>query len=64
LLVVVVAGTNGAFQVAAGAGGLRSTVTASGGGGSLESTIFTAQAYTVTVGAGGQVLVQPTSEQW
>ena len=37
-----------------GAGGLRSTVTATGGGGSLESALsLTAQAYTVTVGAGG-----------
>jgi hypothetical protein len=39
-----------------GAGGLRSTVTATGGGGSLESPLsLTAQAYTVTVGAGGAV---------
>jgi len=37
-----------------GAGGLRCTVTATGGGGSLESALsLTAQAYTVTVGAGG-----------
>jgi hypothetical protein len=37
-----------------GAGGLRSTVTATGGGGTLESPLsLTAQAYTVTVGAGG-----------
>jgi hypothetical protein len=37
-----------------GAGGLRSTVTATGGGGSLESALsVTAQAYTITVGAGG-----------
>lgn len=37
-----------------GAGGLRSTVTATGGGGSLESQLaVTAQAYTVTIGAGG-----------
>jgi hypothetical protein len=37
-----------------GAGGLRSTVTATGGGGSLESALsLTAQAYTVTIGAGG-----------
>jgi hypothetical protein len=37
-----------------GAGGLRSTVTATGGGGALESALsLTAQAYTVTVGAGG-----------
>jgi len=37
-----------------GAGGLRSTVGTTGGGGSLESALsLTAQAYTVTVGAGG-----------
>jgi len=37
-----------------GAGGLRCTVGATGGGGSLESRLaVTAQAYTVTVGAGG-----------
>lgn len=37
-----------------GAGGLRCTVTATGGGGSVESALsLTAQAYTVTVGAGG-----------
>jgi hypothetical protein len=37
-----------------GAGGLRSTVTATGGGGALESALsVTAQAYTITVGAGG-----------
>jgi hypothetical protein len=37
-----------------GAGGLRSTVTATGGGGSLESALsLTAQAYAVTIGAGG-----------
>ena len=37
-----------------GAGGLRCTVGATGGGGSLESQLaVTAQAYTVTVGAGG-----------
>jgi len=37
-----------------GAGGFRCTVTATGGGGSLESALsLTAQAYTVTVGAGG-----------
>lgn len=37
-----------------GAGGLRSTVTATGGGGSLETPLsLTAQAYTVTIGAGG-----------
>ena len=38
----------------AGAGGLRCTVGATGGGGTLESQLaVTAQAYTVTVGAGG-----------
>jgi hypothetical protein len=37
-----------------GAGGLRCTVGATGGGGSLESALsLTATAYTVTVGAGG-----------
>lgn len=37
-----------------GAGGLRCTVGATGGGGSLESALsLTAQAYTVTIGAGG-----------
>ena len=37
-----------------GAGGMRCTVTATGGGGSLESALsLLAQAYTVTVGAGG-----------
>jgi hypothetical protein len=37
-----------------GAGGLRCTVQATGGGGSLPSALsLTAQAYTVTVGAGG-----------
>jgi hypothetical protein len=37
-----------------GAGGLRSTVTATGGGGTLETPLsLTAQNYTVTVGAGG-----------
>lgn len=37
-----------------GAGGMRCTVTATGGGGSLESALsLIAQAYTVTVGAGG-----------
>jgi hypothetical protein len=37
-----------------GAGGLRSTVTATGGGGSLETPLsLSAQSYAVTVGAGG-----------
>jgi hypothetical protein len=41
-----------------GAGGLRSTVTATGGSGSLESALsLTAQAYTVTIGAGGPGVV-------
>ena len=44
-----------------GAGGLRSTVTATGGGGSLESALsLTAQAYTVTIGAGGAGGTAPT----
>jgi hypothetical protein len=39
-----------------GAGGLRSTVTATGGGGTLETSLsVTAQAYAVTVGAGGAI---------
>jgi len=60
---LVVAGGGGGAGVASGgsygapgggAGGLRSTVTATGGGGSLESALtLAAQAYTVTVGAGG-----------
>jgi hypothetical protein len=39
----------------AGAGGLRSTVTATGGGGSLESvlSLISGTGYTVTIGAGG-----------
>ena len=52
---LVVAGGGGAGDMSGGgAGGLRSTVTATGGGGSLESAIsVSAQAYTITVGAGG-----------
>ena len=51
---LVVAGGGGGYVQGGGAGGLRSTVTATGGGGSLESALsLTAQAYTVTVGAGG-----------
>lgn len=53
---VVAGGGAGGARVGGGggAGGLRSTVTATGGGGSLESAIsVTAQAYTITVGAGG-----------
>jgi hypothetical protein len=51
------AGTGGSSGGAGGggAGGLRSSVTATGGGGSLESflTLAVATNYTVTVGAGG-----------
>jgi len=58
---LVVAGGGGASAFSSGggcggggAGGLRSTLVATGGGGSLESAIaVTAQAYTITVGAGG-----------
>ena len=58
---LVVAGGGGASAFSSGggcggggAGGLRSTLVATGGGGSLESPInVTAQAYTITVGAGG-----------
>jgi len=50
---VVAGGGSGGFG-GGGAGGLRSTVTATGGGGTLETALsLTAQAYTVTVGAGG-----------
>jgi hypothetical protein len=54
-LVVAGGGGGGAnFGSGGGAGGLRCTVTATGGGGSLESALaLTAQAYTVTIGAGG-----------
>jgi hypothetical protein len=55
---LVVAGGGGAAGYnagGAGAGGLRSTVTATGGGGSLESALSLTSGtnYTVTVGAGG-----------
>ena len=54
---LVVAGGGGGgtnYAGGGGAGGLRSTVTATGGGGSLESVLsLTAQAYAITVGAGG-----------
>ncbi len=53
---VVAGGGAGSGDIggAGGAGGLRSTVGATGGGGSLESPIsVTAQAYAITVGAGG-----------
>jgi len=54
-LVVAGGAAGGANKGAGGgAGGLRSTVTATGGGGSLESALsLGASAYTVTVGAGG-----------
>ena len=53
---VVAGGASGGTNVGGGggAGGLRCTVGATGGGGSLESPLsLTAQAYTVTIGAGG-----------
>jgi len=54
---LVVAGGAGGGNVGGGgggAGGLRCTVGATGGGGTLESALsLTATAYTVTVGAGG-----------
>ena len=54
---LVVAGAGGGATLGGGgggAGGLRCTVGATGGGGSLESALsLTATAYTVTVGAGG-----------
>jgi hypothetical protein len=54
VLVVAGGGGGGAKGGGGGAGGLRCTVGATGGGGSLESALsLTAQAYTVTVGAGG-----------
>jgi hypothetical protein len=51
----VVAGGGGGSATGAGAGGIRSTVGATGGGGSLESPILLLPEtnYTVTVGAGG-----------
>ena len=59
-LVVAGGGPSGAVNATnnpgpGGAGGLRSTVTATGGGGSLETalTVDPATNYTVTVGAGG-----------
>lgn len=60
---VVGGGGSGGWQTGSnggggGAGGLRSTVTATGGGGSVESALaVTAQAYTITVGAGGAALI-------
>jgi hypothetical protein len=53
-LVVAGGGAGAGNHGGGGAGGLRSTVTATGGGGTLESALsLTAQAYTITVGAGG-----------
>jgi hypothetical protein len=55
-LVVAGGGGSGTGSVpgGGGAGGLRCTVGATGGGGSLESPLsLTAQNYTVTIGAGG-----------
>lgn len=53
-LVVAGGGGGGTFAGGAGAGGLRCTVGATGGGGSLESPLsLTATNYTVTIGAGG-----------
>jgi hypothetical protein len=53
-LIVAGGGGGGNNNGGGAAGGLRSTVTATGGGGSLESQIsLTAQAYAITVGAGG-----------
>ncbi len=64
-LVVAGGGGAGGWQSGGGgAGGLRCTVTATGGGGSLESALsLTAQAYTVTVGAGGAGGVYPGANQ-
>jgi hypothetical protein len=48
--------SDGVSGAGGGAGGLRSTVGITGGGGSLETPLsLTAQAYTVTIGAGGAV---------
>jgi hypothetical protein len=54
-LVVAGGGGGGSYGGGGGAGGLRSTVTASGGTpGTVESAIsLTAQAYAITIGAGG-----------
>jgi hypothetical protein len=52
-------GGSGSSGGGGGAGGLRSTVTATGGGGTLESALsLTAQAYAVTVGAGGAAVTK------
>lgn len=53
---VIAGGGGGGYDTGGGggAGGLRSTIGATGGGGALESVLsLTAQAYSVTVGAGG-----------
>ena len=51
---VVAGGGGGTSEGGGGAGGLRSTVTATGGGASLETALsLTAKAYPVIVGAGG-----------
>jgi len=52
---LVVAGGGGGGGSGGGAGGLRCTVGATGGGGSLESalSLTSGTAYTITVGAGG-----------
>lgn len=60
---LVVAGGGGAatnFGGGGGSGGLRCTVGATGGGGSLESALSLASgtAYTVTIGAGGATATQ------
>ena len=63
---LVVAGGGGGNSGGGGAGGLRCTVTATGGGGSLESalSLTPGNSYTITIGAGGIGGVgdiQPTS---
>ena len=52
---LVLAGGGGGAGAGGGAGGLRSTVTAPGGGGTLETALNASKStnYTVTVGAGG-----------
>jgi hypothetical protein len=52
---LVVAGGGGGSQGGGGAGGLRCTVGATGGGGSLETalSLVPSTSYTVTIGAGG-----------
>jgi hypothetical protein len=59
---LVIAGGGAGSRGGGGAGGLRSSVGTTGGGGSLESPLsLTAQAYTVTVGAGGTNSGSPTN---